>query len=720
MSSKYPILANRPIDKWKVTELKEELKRRKLTTKGLKDDLIKRLDEALRVEREAAEASEKDEANGFNSDLSVLKDSQTEPVVAEVVDTIINDETVEMAEKGTSSLTKPVETVGAENISEVVDNDANKSDKLDNVAVPFDINSTAPAVNEEVEHMDSSVDINSTNVESSEIVHAPTMEIPTTTVTDSVSTEVVVSSHDSYSAEQQKDYGDSVTNQENNESKEHLDNKDSNSQLDNQDSKPQLECDLKLPGKDLMANYSVPENQVSEVSSSLGSQVKSDSISTNSVSINQKNELKDNIIAENVKLEQEIVRPDMVEEPSSRYDVAVYDEIQPMDVGELHEKKASDEDNNKSPELNKINSHNEDVGYPEKLNFDRSSGDDSMEEDLPEIKQVDSKFDDDELKDKGEHFEVPNVKEEGSTLVEGDGPSLEKGDDTSQDNHTPPVSLVEKRKFHEQSSDEINERAKRQRSWNSETQTVKSSDPQSPALRPVAAPKDEPATLKHILSRSDSSGKDDSLKERIVPPSQRAPTNSLRIDQFLRPFTLKAVQELLGKTGNVVSFWMDQIKTHCYVTYSSVEEATETRNAVYNLQWPPNGGRLLVAEYVDPQEVKMKLEPPPVPVASVNDGSAVPPVTLTPISLQPEPAVRRCREQAPAPSTLPPPPTPQSKTPPAAREQLPPLPENVDQPMVTLDDLFRKTRATPRIYYLPLSEEKVAAKLAARGRSIKK
>ena len=54
MSSKYPILANRPIDQWKVTELKEELKRRKLTTKGLKDDLINRLDEALRTEREAA------------------------------------------------------------------------------------------------------------------------------------------------------------------------------------------------------------------------------------------------------------------------------------------------------------------------------------------------------------------------------------------------------------------------------------------------------------------------------------------------------------------------------------------------------------------------------------------------------------------------------------------------------------------------------------------
>ncbi|MED6181427.1 hypothetical protein PIB30_019327 [Stylosanthes scabra] len=721
MSSKYPILGNRPIDKWKVTELKEELKKRRLTTKGLKDDLIKRLDEALRVEREAAEASEKDEANGFNSDVAVLKDSQTGTVVAEVVDTIINDETVEMAVEGNSSLVKPVETMNAENIPEVVDNVGNKSDKLDSGAPPFDINSTTPAMNEEVEHMDSFVGVNSASVESSQPVHAATVELPTITVTESVSTEVVVSGHDSYSAEQQKDYGDSVTNQENNESKEHLDNKDSNSQLDNQDSKPHLECDLKLPSDDFMPNYSVPENQVSEVSCSLGSQVKSDSISTNSVSINQKNELKDNIIAENVKLEQEIVRPEMVEEPSSRNDVAVYDEIQPIDVGELHEKKASDEDNNKSPDLNKTNSNNEDVGYPEKLNLDRSSGDDSMEEDLPEIKQLDSNFNDDELRDKGEHVEVDIVKEEGSTLVEGDGPSLEKRDDTSQDIDTPPVSLVEKRKFHDQASDENNEPTKRPRRWNIET--AKGSDPQSPVLRPVTAPKDELATLKRNLSRSDSSAKDDSPKERIVPPSQRAPTNSLRIDQFLRPFTLKAVQELLGKTGNVVSFWMDQIKTHCYVTYSSVEEATETRNAVYNLQWPPNGGRFLVADYVDPQEVKMKLEPPPVPVASVNDNSAVPPLTPKPPSLQPEPALRHSREQPPAQATLPPPPTPQSKPPPAAREQLPPpppLPENIDQPIVTLDDLFRKTRATPRIYYLPLSEEQVAAKLARRGRSIKK
>ena len=52
----------------------------------------------------------------------------------------------------------------------------------------------------------------------------------------------------------------------------------------------------------------------------------------------------------------------------------------------------------------------------------------------------------------------------------------------------------------------------------------------------------------------------------VVLPSPKPPTNSLRIDRFLRPFTLKAVQELLSKTGSITSFWMDHIKTHCYVT----------------------------------------------------------------------------------------------------------------------------------------------------------
>jgi apoptotic chromatin condensation inducer in the nucleus len=255
-------------------------------------------------------------------------------------------------------------------------------------------------------------------------------------VTETVSTEVVVGGQDSCSSE--KNNEDSAIK---------LGNEESKAQLDSEDSKPQLESDTKPPCDDLMPNSSAPENQVSEVNPSLGTQVKSDSFSTDSVSINQKNELKDTIIANNVKLEQDNVRPEMVEEPSSRNDVPVYDESHSVDVGGLHEKKPSGEENNNnvtSPELNKTNS-SDDVGYPEKVNLDRSSGDDSMEEDLPEIRQYDSKFND-ELSDKVENNEVLMGKEQSKPIVVGDGVSA-RNSDTHQDMNISTVSLTEKRKY---------------------------------------------------------------------------------------------------------------------------------------------------------------------------------------------------------------------------------------------------------------------------------
>ena len=39
---------------------------------------------------------------------------------------------------------------------------------------------------------------------------------------------------------------------------------------------------------------------------------------------------------------------------------------------------------------------------------------------------------------------------------------------------------------------------------------------------------------------------------------------------------------------------------------------------------------------------------------------------------------------------------------------------NAEMENQTLDDLFKKTQAKPHIYYLPLTEQDVAAKLAAR------
>ncbi|XP_028755107.1 apoptotic chromatin condensation inducer in the nucleus-like isoform X2 [Neltuma alba] len=645
MSSRYPVLDNRPIDQWKVTELKEELKRRKLPVKGLKDDLIRRLDEDLR--RVAAEASKKDDASGADLDpqpVGGAEESLTGTTVAKIVNTIEtgSDKAIDTAERGNICITEPIERENNEKITEVVGIDCNYNEKLDGVSTPVDANVSVPVMDQEVAPKGLPDGGESKIGDEEQVTPSSTVE-PGITVSGSVLTEEVASCQDSYRTETQKENGDSAAKTENEES---------NVRLESEDQKSQPECDIEPQSMDLMVHSPAPKNQT-----------------------------------------------------------------YPMDVGDPPKEKASLEErsnNITSSDLNKTNGI-EDAGYLEKLNLDRSSGEDSMEEDLPESKQFDSKLHDAELRNKMENSEVPIVKEESDSKDVGDVVSAGK-DFTHQDSDMHPAVSVEKRKFTDHALPGNNEPAKRVRRWN--TEIAKAPAPQSSGLTSATTPKDEPIALKRSFSMSNSSAVDESPRERIVPPPERSPTNSLRIDRFLRPFTLKAVHELLGKTGKVVSFWMDQIKTHCYVTYSSVDEAIETRNAVYNLQWPPNGGRQLLAEFVEPEEVKMKVEAPPVQAVSVSSAPVVPP---TPPTSQPEPSPRRHQEQRPVPATLPPPP-PLSKPPPAARERLPsppPLPEKVDPPIVTLDDLFRKTRATPRIYYLPLSEEQVAAKLEAHGKVTK-
>ncbi|KAG6775441.1 hypothetical protein POTOM_018892 [Populus tomentosa] len=731
MSSQYPVLGNKlDLVQLKVTELKEELKRRKLKTSGLKDDLVKRLEEAIRIERE---------------DEEIRNELVNAAVVAEGVDNGVDLENLHVVG------VKNAEAVSAvtETVEVVVDDAANRDEKVGDVMVQAGIDESVKAMgSRELQEEVKMGGVNSSRVEEEELTtHATTMET-SISVTESVVSELALSVQD-------------VQNSGTQEA-----NENSSIQLENEDSKPQLENESSKPSdENVMLESSAPDNQVSEVNPNLGFQVNSDSISTDSVSINEKIELKDNIIADDVKLELDDVKLEMVE-PSSSNVVPVGGESHPMDVEEPQEKSPSvekkDDSNGTNADMSKKND-SVDVGYSEKLNLDRSSGDDSMEEDVLESKQIDSKYNTDEVGDKCKiKNELPSVKEENLVNVTGKDLSTDQKE-IHVENRTCPVAPMEKRKLNvvyvRYASSEGNvvqdllealtsiqfkqcgkpdpsldvlldqeavgntEPLKRQRRWNSES--IKVPEQQSSNLTPTTTPNDgfQPTPFRRNFSRSESSVSEEAPKERIVPPSQKPPTNSLRIDRFLRPFTLKAVQELLGKTGSVTSFWMDHIKTHCYVMYSSVEEAVETRNTVYNLQWPPNGGRLLVAEFVDPQEVKIRVDAPPQsPAAPVTPSTAAP--APSPPMLQPQPSPRQqvSRQQLPPPPSLPLPPP--LSNPPHVRERVdlpppPPLPEKHDPPIVTLDDLFRKTKTAPRIYYLPLSEEQVAAKLAGYGKNTK-
>ncbi|CAH8369411.1 unnamed protein product [Eruca vesicaria subsp. sativa] len=598
-SSPFPILDNRPIDKWKVTELKEELKRRRLTTQGLKVDLVRRLDDALRAEQQESAAATVEEVIQEPAEIAHATGGNVTPDRMQATPSAAAETTTPVVVKTTApvEITPPPPVVSKPEVNAGGVDDVREVAGLDSSVVD-DVKLQEPEVADLKDGVGSGV----------------------------AATDAVIADEASKA----------------------------------QPTESELE-------------KATAYNQVSVT----GYEVKSDCISTDSVPNNEK---MDNEIADDVKLEQNVSKS---QEPST----VIGGESHPMDVEKPPEQKVSVGGGDVSDvaanaaDMTKGNNNNIDAGDSEKLNLDRSSGDESME-DEPESKQNESVT----------SHEVVDKSEKNDVRAD----IMDAGKVEAPENKSHPLPS-DKRKLpgNDQEAVGNNEPVKRQRRWNSGSVKV----PEAQAAKSVTPTTTPRSTgLKRDFSRSDSSVSEDGPKERVVPPSSKEPTDSLKIDRFLRPFTLKAVQELLGKTGNVTSFWMDSIKTHCYVSYSSVEEAAATREAVYNLQWPPNGGRLLTAEFVGSEEVKAKLEPP----------------------LPPPPTQAKPQPQAQAPlrppaTTLPPPP-PLAKAPPVIeRVTLPPPPPLVPEepPIVTLDDLFKKTKAIPRIYYLPLSEDQVAAKLAA-------
>eukprot|EP00897_Mesotaenium_endlicherianum_P010644 jgi/Mesen1/9608/ME000659S08984 len=263
--------------------------------------------------------------------------------------------------------------------------------------------------------------------------------------------------------------------------------------------------------------------------------------------------------------------------------------------------------------------------------------------------------------------------------------------------------------------------AKRQRRWGANGEQAPPREGISPRAREVLSPRgtlpgggirDPPgaSALRPGLRREPSdAAANGAPRERVVPPSKEPETRALRIDNFARPFTQRQVQDLLARTGSVQHYWMDSIRTHCFVA------AAATRHALYNLKWPERDGKLLLPQFVDPQEVLAKTAAAATPGAKPGAGTA-----------GGEAAAAKSGEAGKTAAAA----TPGSggaiarsgseKEAAAGREEVaasvgtaasakrPPPPDS--EPSVTLDDLFRKTKAKPPIYFLPLSEEQIKLK----------
>ncbi|KAL6878270.1 hypothetical protein ACP4OV_012440 [Aristida adscensionis] len=720
--SSYPVLNNRPIDQWRVTDLKDELRKRRLPVKGLKEELVRRLFESIESEKEVDEAAEDVDVNAANDQQPEAEgiplpdenvSQKTTVTVTEVrqetVFHVTQEAVVPQADVGQELTASTIKEAPSVDIEPSL-NESTVGKEYESTAVENSSVQEVQPVLEKTSEVGTSETVIVNDVIGTDVKSDMTSPAAKPVGTDAGkfeeqdSTPEAVKSSPSDADPMDTDVAAAPLNSDTEKQTPKIDLGDSASVYDEElkDSKPMND--------DCEPIVSKPNNQVPEVSPDLGSQIKHESISSDDISTNEKNNIKDNLNANNFDLELED-KPEMVK-PSSGI-TSLGGDFQPLDDDkELVKNQSSLEDIDSTANVDSYKKDSPEGGSPEKLNLDRSSGDESMEEDVMEIKQ-DSNVRPDDLSGKAE-LSSEDVKDVSLTdSAVGSSPVETKGVIDEEK----PLNSTEKRKLEAEEVVTNAEPIKRQRRWTADSAKVPERQPFSQAGSD--APKDvfQPA-LKRSFGRSDSTASADSPKERIVPPSQKPATPSLRIDKFVRPFTLKAVQELLGKTGSVCSFWMDHIKTHCYVTYSSVEEAVATRNAVYNLQWPTNNGNHLVAEFVDPQEVKLKLEPPPPPAAPISPAAAprASPVQQAQTSQNAPRQAATPREQLPPPPPLAKPPT---ADPGSAKERLPLTPKKPEPPVVTLDDLFRKTQSSPRIYYLPLSEEEVAAKLAAQGKGKK-
>ncbi|CAM9697053.1 unnamed protein product, partial [Discosporangium mesarthrocarpum] len=279
---------------------------------------------------------------------------------------------------------------------------------------------------------------------------------------------------------------------------------------------------------------------------------------------------------------------------------------------------------------------------------------------------------------------------------------------------------------------------------------VKNSVPRSPA-RDTGTPEPTAAGVEGsssgMVRREDAAG--GGAVGAGVGEEEVGEVATVRIDNFVRPFTQAQAKKLLESKGGAQlvegGFWMDSIKTHCYASFGSRAAADRAIAGLQGIQWPDRSTKRLTAKMADitAQEASAKAAAAlkerrrkasgvvAKPATTATDGSnskeSGQPTKTAP-ELVPVPGAGGARPRpvrgangtgtlavgvsatahpegsgtlALGGGALPPKKGEDRKEKEKGEEEEPPL---------SLDEIFRKTKAVPSLYWLPLSEEEVGAR----------
>ncbi|EEP79458.1 predicted protein [Uncinocarpus reesii 1704] len=104
-------------------------------------------------------------------------------------------------------------------------------------------------------------------------------------------------------------------------------------------------------------------------------------------------------------------------------------------------------------------------------------------------------------------------------------------------------------------------------------------------------------------------------EERVVAPALHPATTSLYIRDFMRPLQVANLKKHLASLAAppnstpdpdaILDFFLDAIRTHCFVTFTSVAAASRVRTALHDTIWPEERSRKpLWADFVPEEKVK--------------------------------------------------------------------------------------------------------------------
>ncbi|CAH2208270.1 jg22347, partial [Pararge aegeria aegeria] len=96
----------------------------------------------------------------------------------------------------------------------------------------------------------------------------------------------------------------------------------------------------------------------------------------------------------------------------------------------------------------------------------------------------------------------------------------------------------------------------------------------------------------------------DSIIARPPSPPRHKQSSILYITNLVRPFTLPQLKNLLQRTGRIVDngFWIDRIKSKCYVKYDIEDQAVETRHALHGVTWPVSNPKTLHVDFATEED----------------------------------------------------------------------------------------------------------------------